>query len=80
MYWDGSYYYDKTLPFGLRNAPFLFNQLLEAPEWILLNKCSISLVCYILNDFLLIEFASAPPTPSQGCRQSLSSILLSFQN
>ena len=22
MYWEGSYYYDKVLPFGLRSAPF----------------------------------------------------------
>ena len=22
MYWQGSYYYDKVLPFGLRSAPF----------------------------------------------------------
>ena len=25
MYWQGSYYYDKVLPFGLRSAPYLFN-------------------------------------------------------
>ena len=30
MYWEGSYYYDKFLPFGLRNAPFLFNLLSDA--------------------------------------------------
>ena len=55
MYWQGSYYYDRVLPFGLRSAPFLFNQLSEAIEWILLHKCSISFVCHILDDFLIIE-------------------------
>ena len=30
MYWQGSYYYDKVLHFGLRSAPYLFNQLSEA--------------------------------------------------
>ena len=25
IYWRGSYYVDKQLPFGLRSAPFLFN-------------------------------------------------------
>jgi len=49
MYWQGSFYYDKVLPFGLRSAPYLFNQLSEAIEWILLNKCAISFVCHILD-------------------------------
>ena len=39
MYWDQQYYYDKVLPFGLRSAPALFNQLSDAVEWILINKC-----------------------------------------
>ena len=28
MFWDGKYYYDKVLPFGLRSAAFLFNMLM----------------------------------------------------
>ena len=55
MFWEGFYYFDKVLPFGLRSAPFLFNQLSDAIEWILLNNCSISFVCHILDDFLIIE-------------------------
>ena len=35
MKWQGLYYFDKVLPFGLRSAPFLFNQLSEGVEWIL---------------------------------------------
>ena len=63
MYWEGNYYYDKVLPFGLRSAPFLFNLLSDALEWILLNECLISFVCHILDDFLIIETAaSAPPS------------------
>ena len=58
MKWEGKYYYDKVPPFGLRSAPAIFNQLSDALEWILLNKCNISFVCHILDDFLLIE----PPT------------------
>ena len=75
MYWQGFYYYENVLPFGLRRAPFLFNQLSEAIEWILYNKCSISFVCHILDDFLIIEPASDSPSRSQGCQQSLSSML-----
>lgn len=80
MYWQGSYYYDKVLPFGLRSAPYLFNQLSEAIEWILLTKCSISFVCHILDDFLIIEPASESLSPSEGCKQSLSSMLLTLRN
>lgn len=80
MHWDGKYYYDKVLPFGLRSAPFIFNQLSDAVEWILLNKCLISFVCHILDDFLIIEPA-APSFPySQTCQQSLTSMLLTFKN
>ena len=30
MYWQGNYYFDTCLPFGLRSAPYLFNQYAEA--------------------------------------------------
>ena len=80
MQWGGKFYYDKVLPFGLRSAPFLFNQLSEAVEWLLLNHCGISFVCHILDDFLVIE----PPSPiaphNLTCQQSLSSMLLTFKN
>jgi len=61
MYWEGSYHYDKVLPFGLRSAPLLFNLLCDATEWILLHHCLISFVCRILDDFLIIEPASSSP-------------------
>lgn len=61
MYWQGSYYYDMVLPVGLRTAPSLHNQLSEAIDWILLNKCSISFVCPIHDDFLIIEPAFDSP-------------------
>lgn len=78
MQWGGKFYCDKVLPFGLTSAPFLFNQLSEAVEWLLLNHCGISFVCHILDDFLVIE----PPSPiaphNLACQHSLSSMLLSF--
>ena len=79
MKWDGQYYFDKVLPFGLRSAPYLFNQLSEGLEWILLNKCGISFVAHFLDDFLIME----PPTPGDDLplegRISLSSMLLTFK-
>ncbi|KAL9986312.1 hypothetical protein ACROYT_G000446 [Oculina patagonica] len=80
MYWEGSYYYDKVLPFGLRSAPYLFNLLSNAIEWILLNHCLVSFVCHILDDFLIIEPASFSPPLNLLCQQSLNSMLLTFSN
>ena len=45
-----------------------------------MNKCSISFVCHILDDFLIIEPASALPPYSQICQESLTSMLLSFKS
>lgn len=80
MFWNGQYYFDKVLPFGLRSAPYIFNQLSDAIEWILLNKCAISFVCHILDDFLIVE-PPLPPTPPLDslCRASLSSMILTFK-
>ena len=78
--WNGHYYFGKVLPFGLRSAPFLFNQLSDAIEWILPNNCSISFPCHILDDFLLIE-PPAPTIPYESpCQASLSSIILTFKD
>ena len=35
IYWQSHYYVDLYLPFGLRSAPFLLNQICDALEWIL---------------------------------------------
>ena len=78
MYWNNSYYFDKVLPFGLRSAPYIFNQLSDALEWILLNKCFISYVGHILDDFLIMEPATLAGLPSQACQTSLSNMLLTF--
>ena len=80
MVWNNHYYYDKVLPFGLRSAPFIFNLLSDAVEWILRNKCSISFVCHILDDFLIIEPPSSSSPYSQACQRSLSSMQLTFRN
>ena len=79
IYWNKSYYFDKALPFGLRSAPYIFNQLSDALEWILLNKCSISYVGHILDDFLIMEPPAQTGLPSQACQTSLSSMLLTFR-
>ena len=80
MFWNGFYYFDKVLPFGLRSVPFLFNQLSDAIEWILLSNCSISFVCHILDDFLIIEPPASTMPFDSLCQASLSSMILTFRN
>ena len=79
IYWNKSYYFDEVLPFGLRSAPYIVNQLSDALEWILLNKCLISYVGHILDDFLIMEPPTRTGLPSQVCQTSLSSMLLTFR-
>ena len=49
MYWEGSYYYDKVLLFRLRSAPFLFNLLSNAIEWILLNFVCVTYTRWLFD-------------------------------
>lgn len=79
MRWNNLYYFDKVLPFGLRSAPYIFNQLSDALEWILINQCSISYVGHILDDFLIMEPSATTQPPSQPCQASLTSMLLTFK-
>jgi len=50
--WNGKFYIDLFLPFGLRTAPFLFNLFAEALHWILQRKYSWILHHY-LDDFIV---------------------------
>ena len=50
----GSFYYDKTLPFGLSYACQLFEQLSTALQWILENKFHVPHCVHVLDDFLFI--------------------------
>jgi ribonuclease HI len=51
--WDGEYYQELFLPFGLRTAPFIFNLFGEALQWILHRKYSYVIKRY-LDDFLFV--------------------------
>ena len=44
MKWQGSFYLDTCLPFGLRSAPYLFNHFAEALHWILDNNYQVDAV------------------------------------
>ena len=55
IYWQSQYYVDMYLPFGLRSAPFLFNQLSESLERIFKHNYRIEHVIHILDDFFIAE-------------------------
>ena len=51
--WRNKFYVDTCLPFGLRSAPFIFNQLSVAIHWILQHKYSVSHLLHYLDDFFI---------------------------
>ena len=79
MKWDGKYYYDKALPFGLRSAPSIFNQLSDTIERILACEIAISYVDKILDDFLIMEPMSLEPPYDHAACVNLKAMLLTFQ-
>ena len=60
MQWQGHFYHDTCLPFGLRSAPFLFNQYAEALEWIAQHNYGLSHLLHYLDDYLIIGPPASP--------------------
>ncbi|XP_060077427.1 uncharacterized protein LOC132556980 [Ylistrum balloti] len=72
--WDGKYYFFTRLVFGSRSSPKLFDNLSRAICWIAQNKYNIQHILHLLDDFLVIEPASAIAT------RTMSSFLKVFQD
>ena len=70
MKWQGLYYFDTVLPFGLRSAPYIFYQFSCMLEWIIKTKLGIPNVIHILDDFF---FVTKPPR--SDCLTALCNIL-----
>ena len=68
--WQGKYYIDTCLPFGLRSAPYIFNRLATAIHWILQNNYNVLFILHYLDDFL-----TAGSPHSLICQQNLESML-----
>ena len=60
------FYVDLALPFGLRSAPFIFNNVADMLEWILRNNYGIHI--HYLDDY----FTVGPPVSDQ-CSRALAS-------
>lgn len=52
IHWQGQFYFDRVLPFGLRSSPYIFNSVADAVQWILTHKFSIADLLHYLDDFL----------------------------
>lgn len=50
--WDGTYWFERFLPFGLRTSAFLFDLFAKGVNWIMLQKFND--VIHYLDDFLSI--------------------------
>ena len=66
MQWRGKFYYDKCLPFGLRSAPYLFNLVATALEWIIKEQSTSPYVIHYLDDYLF-----AGPANNSCCKHTL---------
>ena len=69
MKWRGSFYLDRVLPFGLRSAPFIFNCLAEALEWIATQQ-GVTPIHHYLDDF----FVAGTPNTEQ-CSYHLQTLV-----
>ncbi len=74
IFWRGCYYVDTRLPFGLRSAPFLFNQYAEALLWIIQHNYSIHHSIHYLDDYF---FAASPA--SSLCQIHIGQFLTACQ-
>lgn len=68
------FYVDKCLPFGLCSAPFFFNMVADALEWILRSYFTTTNLFHYLDDFF---FAGRPET--QECLQALNNMFILVQ-
>jgi Reverse transcriptase (RNA-dependent DNA polymerase) len=57
FFWDGQYFTETCLPFGLRTAPIIFNLFAEAFHWILESWLGW-VVAHYLDDFIRVLEAS----------------------
>ena len=70
IHWRNQFYIDTCLPFGLRSAPFLFNQLADAIHWSPQHNHDVRHVLHYLDDF----FTAGSPC-SIECSDNLQAML-----
>ena len=75
MQWQGNYFEDMALPFGLRSAPYIFSSVADLVEWVLKTRYDVSFLLHYLDDFHTL----GPPN-SQTCQPNLDTCIQQFQD
>ena len=52
--WDGFYFIDTRLPFGLRSSPKIFNDFADLVCWICQNKYNLTSLVHYSDDFFMV--------------------------
>lgn len=73
IHWDNNFYFNKQLPFGLRSAPFLFNQLADALHWVLTHNYHIHYLVHYLDNFLIVAPSLA------ACQKAMDNAIALFR-
>ena len=60
IHWQGKFYVNLRLPFGLRSSPYLFNRLADAFEWLLKNNHRVKDLMHYLDDYFTVGPANSP--------------------
>ena len=75
MQWQGNYFVDMALPFGLGSAPHIFSSVADLAEWDLKKQYD---VCFLLH--YLDDFRTLGPPNSQTCQRNLDTYIQQFQD
>ena len=54
MLWEGKYYLDLALPFGLRSAPAVFTRFADVLQKLFEHKGHVPHILHYLDDFLIV--------------------------
>ena len=60
IHWQGKFYVDLRLLFGLRLSPYLFNRLADAFEWLLKNNHRVKDLMHYLDNYFTVGPANSP--------------------
>ena len=75
MQWQGNYFVDMALPFGLRSAPYIFSSVADLVEWVLKTRYDVSFLLHYLDDFHTLGLPN-----SQTCQPNLDTCIQQFQD
>ncbi|XP_062567617.1 uncharacterized protein LOC134229845 [Saccostrea cucullata] len=68
--WENFFYYDKCLPMGASSSCKIFETLITALQWIMLNKFSAKGMSHMIEDFFFIG-----PPASDSCLTDLNNFI-----